>query len=90
MVKYDVYFSKQANKDKKLLKNAGLQKKAEQILEIIANNPYDSSNNFERLKYDLNNFCSRRISYQHRLVYEIDEENKEITTHRMWSYYDKF
>ena len=89
MVKYDIYFSKQANKDKKLLKQAGLQKKAEEIIEIIKNNPYDNSNNFERLKYDLNKFYSRRISYQHRLVYEIDEEAKEITIHRMWSHYEK-
>ena len=58
MVKYDIYFSKRANKDKKLLKQAGLQKKAEEIIEIIKNNPYDNSNNFERLKYDLNKFYS--------------------------------
>ena len=89
MVEYDIYFSKQANKDKKLIKNAGLQKKVEEILDIIANNPYDDSNNFERLKYDLNRFYSRRISYQHRLVYEVDDDKKEITIHRMWSHYDK-
>jgi len=89
MVKYDIYFSKQASKDKKLIKSAGLQKKVEEILRIISENPYDNSNNFERLKYDLNLFYSRRISYQHRLVYEVDEENKEITIHRMWSHYEK-
>lgn len=89
MVKYDIYFSKQANKDKKLIGNAGLQKKVEEILEIIEKDPYDTSNNFERLKYDLNNFYSRRISYQHRLVYEVDNDKKEIIIHRMWSHYEK-
>ncbi|MDD4188181.1 MAG: Txe/YoeB family addiction module toxin [Bacilli bacterium] len=90
MVKYDIYFSKQANKDKKLIANVGLQKKVEEILEIIEKDQYDTSNNFERLKYDLKKFYSRRISYQHRLVYEVDNDKREITIHRMWSHYENY
>lgn len=89
MVKYDIYFSKQADKDKKLIANAGLQKKIEEILEVIEKDPYDTSNNFEQLKYDLNNFYSIRISYQHRLVYKVDNDKKEIIIHRMWTHYEK-
>ena len=56
MVKYDIYFSKQADKDKKLIANAGLQKKIEEILEVIEKDPYDTSNNFEQ------EFCHIRLT----------------------------
>ena len=88
MVKYAIYFSKQAQKVKKLLVKIGLQKKVEEILEIMTNNPHDPTYHYEKLKYELEGLYSRRINYQHRLVYEVDDQTCEITIHRMWSHYD--
>ncbi len=89
MVEYKIIFSKLADKDKKLLKQAGLENKTKELLDLISLTPYQTPPTFERLKGNLNGCCSTRISYQHRLVYEIDEEKKEIFILRMWTYYDK-
>lgn len=89
MVEYKIIFSKIADKDKKLLKQAGLENKAKELLDLISINPYQTHPTYEKLKGNLNGCCSRRISYQHRLVYEIDEVKKEIFILRMWTYYDK-
>ena len=89
MVEYKIIFSKFADKDKKLLKQAGLENKAKELLDLIAINPYQTPPTYEKLKGNLNGLCSRRISYQHRLVYEIDESKKEIFILRMWTHYDK-
>lgn len=87
MVEYKIIFSKLADKDKKLRKQAGFENKAKELLDLIAINPYPPT--YEKLKGNLNGCCSRRISYQHRLVYEIDENKKEIFILRMWTHYDK-
>lgn len=89
MVEYKIIFSKLADKDKKLLKQAGLESKTKELLNLIAVNPYQTPPTYEKLKGNLNGCCSRRISYQHRLVYEIDEVKKEIFILRMWTHYDK-
>lgn len=89
MVEYKIIFSKIADKDKKLLKQAGLENKAKALLDLISINPYQTPPTYEKLKGNLNGCCSRRISYQHRLVYEIDEIKKEIFILRMWTHYDK-
>lgn len=89
MVEYKIIFSKQANKDKKLLKQAGLEEKAKELLDIMLIDPYQNLPVFEKLKGNLTGCCSRRISFQHRLVYQVDEIKKEIFILRMWTRYDK-
>lgn len=89
MVKYKIIFSKLADKDKKLLKQAGLESKTKELLDLIAIDPYQIPPPFEKLRGNLNGCYSRRINYQHRLVYEVDESNKEIFILRMWIQYDK-
>lgn len=89
MVEYKIIFSKLADKDKKLLKQAGLEAKTKELLDLISMNPYQTPPLYEKLKGNLSGCCSRRISYQHRLVYEIDETKKEIFVLRMWTHYDK-
>lgn len=89
MVNYKVIFSKFADKDKKLLKQAGLEEKAKNLLDIISENPYQTPPSYEKLKGNIDGLCSRRISLQHRLVYKVYEETKEIFIVRMWSHYDK-
>lgn len=89
MVEYKIIFSKLADKDKKLLKQAGLENKTKELLDLIAMNPYQTPPTYEKWKGNLTGCFSKRISFQHRLVYEIDESNKEIFILRMWTHYNK-
>ena len=89
MVEYKIIFSKLADKDKKLLKQAGLEEKTINMLDMISENPYQTPPTYEKLKGNLDGLFSRRISLQHRLVYKVYEDTKEIFIVRMWSYYDK-
>lgn len=88
MVEYKIIFSKQADKDKKLLKQAGLEEKTKELLDIMINNPYQKPPTYEKLRGNLSGCCSRRISYQHRLVYLVNEKSKEIFILRMWTHYE--
>ena len=89
MVEYKIIFSKLADKDKKLLKQAGLEEKTMNLLDIISLNPYQTPPTYEKLRGNLDGLFSRRISLQHRLVYKVYEDTKEIFIVRMWSHYDK-
>ena len=89
MVDYKITFSKLADKDKKLLKQAGLEEKTLDLLDMISENPYQNPPMYEKLKGNLDGLFSRRISLQHRLVYKVYEETHEIFIVRMWSHYDK-
>ena len=82
---YQIYFTKRAQKDKKLLKQAGLDKKAKELLNIISENPFQNPPFYEKPEGDLKGKYSRRINYQHRLVYKID--NDAVIVHSMWSHY---
>ncbi len=89
MVEYTIIFSKLALKDKVLLKQAGLEKKAREILELMLENPFCMPPRFETLRGNLSGCFSRRINLQHRIVYEVDEKKKEIYILRMWTHYEK-
>ena len=89
MVEYKIIFSILSDKDKKLLKQAGLEEKTKNLLDMISNNPYQTPPTYERLRGNLEGLFSRRISLQHRLVYKVYEDTKEIFIVRMWSHYDK-
>ena len=75
---YTIYFSTRAEKDKKLLKKANLDKKAIQLLDLIMENPFETPPRYEKLVGDLKGYYSRRINLQHRMVYEVDENKKII------------
>lgn len=94
---YLVRFSKQADKDKKRLKAAGLDKKAKELLNIIAEDPFRNPPPYEGLVGNLSGFYSRRINLQHRLVYEVYTDPVEeaenvfegtVRVVRMWTRYD--
>ena len=94
---YIIRFSKQADKDKKLLKGAGLVLKAKTLLDMIAENPFQNPPPYEGLVGNLNGYYSRRINIQHRLVYQVYNEpavidgtvyEGTIKVVRMWSHYD--
>ncbi|MFZ3131632.1 MAG: Txe/YoeB family addiction module toxin, partial [Desulfosporosinus sp.] len=80
--------SKQAQKDAKKLEQFGLAEKAKKLLKIIQNDPYQNPPAFEKLDKDLKGKYSRRINIQHRIVYEVLEEEKIIKIYRMWTHYE--
>ena len=84
---WQLKYSKQAQKDSLKLASVGLKEKAQKLLAILAENPYQSPPNFEKLKGTSSPVYSRRINLQHRLVYEVFEEKKIIRVLRMWTHY---
>ena len=88
MVSWRIVFTKQAQKDAKKLSAAGLRPKAEKIVEILRENPYQVPPPYEKLVGDLAGACSRRINIQHRLVYQIIEDEKTVKIIRMWTHYE--
>jgi toxin YoeB len=86
---WDVRFSKNAEKDKKLLKQAGLEEKARKLLDILQKDPFQNPPSYEKLVGDLKGYYSRRINLQHRLVYKVDLEDKIVEVRAMWTHYDR-
>ena len=87
MVKWKVVYTKQAQIDAMQIARAGLQPKAEKLLEILAKNPFQSPPPFEKLVGDLSGAYSRRITIQHRLVYQVLEESTNVKVFRFWTYF---
>ena len=84
---WELVYSKQALKDAKKLKAAGLKPKAEELLEILKNNPLQNPPSFEKLLGDLAGAYSRRINIHNRLVYEVFPKEKVVRILRMWTHY---
>jgi toxin YoeB len=83
-----VVFTKQAQKDAKKFASAGLRSIAEKLLDILRENPSKTSPTFENLLGDLSGAYSRRINIQHRLVYQILDNEKVVKVIRMWTHYE--
>lgn len=86
---WDVRFSKNAEKDKRLLKQAGLEEKAKRLLDILRVDPFQNPPSYEKLVGDLKGFYSRRINLQHRLVYKVDLEKEIVEVRAMWTHYER-
>lgn len=88
---YKILITKAALKDKEKIKgNKALESKVKNLIELISKNPYESPPSFEKLKGDLDGLISRRINIQHRLVYQVYEEEKVIKIISMWTHYENF
>ena len=85
--KWQLKFTKQAQKDAKKIAASGLKSKTQQLLEILKQNPFTSPPSYEKLQGDLQGAYSRRINLQHRLVYEVIDTEKTVKIIRMWSHY---
>ena len=85
---WKVVFTKQARKDAKKLSASGLKSKAEAVIQILCENPYQVSPSYEKLVGDLAGAYSRRINIQHRVVYQILEDEKTVKVIRMWTHYE--
>ena len=85
---WELLYTKQAQKDAKKLSASGLKKKAQALLEIIKEDPYQNPPPYEKLVGDLSGAYSRRINIQHRLVYQVYEEECVIKIIRLWTHYE--
>ena len=81
-------FTKQARKDARKLATAGLRPRAEELLAILEDDPFRSPPPFEKLVGDLSGALSRRISIQHRLVYQVLVDEHVVKVLRMWTHYE--
>ena len=86
-MKWKVVYAKQALKDAKKLAAAGLKTKAQELLELLAKDPFQNPPAFEKLVGDLAGSYSRRINIQHRLVYEVIKKERTVRVLRMWTHY---
>jgi len=87
-VTWEIVYTNQAQKDAKKLASSGLKNKARKLLDIIRKDPYQNPPPYERLVGDLSGAYSRRINIQHRLVYQIYEEERTIKVIRLWTHYE--
>jgi len=85
---WEIVYTKQAQKDAKKMSSAGLRSKTEKLLKILRENPYQKTPPYEKLVGDLAGAFSRRINIQHRLIYQIIEEEKTVKVIRMWTHYE--
>jgi toxin YoeB len=86
-VSWSLVYTRQAQKDAEKLAAAGLKPKAQALLAILAENPYQTPPTFEELVGDLSGAYSRRISLQHRLVYQVLDDTEIVKVLRMWTHY---
>ena len=85
---YNVVYEKRALKAILSLKAAGLGVEVRKLIDVIRENPYHNSPPYESLTGDLKGFYSRRINIQHRLVYQVYEEEKTVKIVSMWKHYE--
>jgi len=87
-VTWELVYTKQAQKDAKKLAASGLKNKAQSLLKIIKNGPFQRPPPYEKLVGDLSGAYSRRINIQHRLVYQVYEKEHTIKVIRLWTHYE--
>lgn len=81
-------YTKQAQRDARKLTSSGLRSKAETLLAVVAENPFQNPPPYEKLIGDLAGAYSRRINIQHRLVYQVHEKECVVKILRMWTHYE--
>jgi len=86
-VSWTLFYTKQAQKDAKKLSASGLKKKAQKLLLLLTENPYQNPPPYEQLIGDLAGAYSRRINIQHRIVYQIYKAEKSVKIIRLWTHY---
>ena len=87
-MRWRLVYTKEANKDAKKIKAVNLQKKTEELLALLAEDPLATPPRFEKLVGNLYGAYSRRINIQHRLVYQVLETERTVKILRMWSHYE--
>ena len=85
---WELYFTKQSQKDAKKIKQTGLKNNVDILLDVLREDPFKTPPSYKKLIGDLSGAYSRRINIQHRLVYQVYLEKKMIKILRMWSHYE--
>ena len=85
---YELVYTNQAKKDAKKLKGSSLAQKAKELLKVIDENPYEDPPPFEALIGDLKGAYSCRLNIQHRLVYQVYDEQRVVKVLRLWTHYE--
>lgn len=85
---WELVYTRHAQKDAQKLFSAGLKEKAQALLMVVRENPFQTPPPYEKLVGDLAGAYSRRINIQHRLVYQVLEEQNVVKVLRMWSHYE--
>lgn len=85
---WDIYYTKQAQKDAKKLASSNSRPQAERLLSLLAADPFANPPPYEKLAGDLAGAYSRRINLQHRLVYQVYREKRAVKVLRMWTHYE--
>ncbi len=88
MVGWRVVFTRQARKDAKKIAASSLRPRAEKLIELLREDPFQTPPPYKRLVGDLAGAFSRRINIQHRLVYQVLAEEKTVKVLRMWTHYE--
>lgn len=88
LVIWPILYTRQAQKDARKLALAGLKDKALKLLDIVHHNPYQNPLPYEKLVGDLAGAYSRRITLQHRLIYQVLDEEHVVKVLRMWTHYE--
>ena len=83
---YKVYFTKQALKDLKNIKQAGLDFKVKKLIDVLKEDPFANPPRYEKLVDNLQGFYSRRINLKHRLVYKVEDKNVKVV--QLWTHYE--
>jgi Txe/YoeB family toxin of toxin-antitoxin system len=89
-VNWSVRFTKQAQKDARKLAAASpaLKAKAEQLLQLLSEDPFRQPPPYEALVGDLRGALSRRLNIQHRLVYQVLPDERIVKVLRLWTHYE--
>jgi len=85
---WKLIYTKKAQKDARKLAQSGLKNRALTLLEILAQNPYSNPPAYEKLVGDLAGAYSRRINIQHRIVYQVYDDERIVKIIRMWTHYE--
>lgn len=83
-----IVYTKQAQKDAKKISSAGLKPKAQKLLAVLSENPFQNPPPYEKLVGDLAGAHLRRINIKHRLVYQVLEDTRTVKVFRMWTHYE--
>lgn len=85
---YRIAYTKTAAKQIPLLKSAKLDSRVKKLIEVLKENPFQNPPPYEKLVGDMAGAYSRRINVQHRLVYQVFEQEQIVKIISMWSHYE--
>ena len=88
MKRWQVLFAPHAQKDARKIAQAGLKEKTQALLDVLSRDPFQNPPPYEKLVGDLSGAYSRRITFQHRLVYQVLKKERVVKVLRMWTHYE--